>query len=282
MSYVDLHLHLLPGVDDGARDESEALAHARRMVAEGVREAAVTPHIIDTIPLEVASIPDRTEALQRAIDEADLGLRLHPSGEIHPARAATLTASELELLALGPPGARWLLVEAPFDRVDDDFAETCAQLRARGYGLVIGHPERAAGLLAGRGIEIVREQLALGAVAQVNVCSLLGNHGLEAQETAVSLLRSGLAYLIASDGHPGSREHTLRLGFALALRAGASSIQAWRLTQANPRFLLRHGIPQAPLPALAEASLRVGSEGWADRGVPHDAAAAINRSELSS
>ena len=60
------------------------------------------------------------------------------------------------------------------------------------------------------------------------------------------LLRNGLAYLIASDGHPGTRDHTLALGFVLAQRAGASSVQAWRLTQANPRFLLTHGIPQAP------------------------------------
>jgi protein-tyrosine phosphatase len=254
MSYVDLHLHLLPGVDDGARDEAEALSHARRMVAEGVREAAVTPHIAPAIALDIESIPDRAIQLQRAIDRERLGLRLHASGEIHPVRVPTLTARELELLALGPPGARWLLLEVPFEGVDTDFGETCTRLRKHGYGIVIAHPERAVGLLQGRGIEIVREQLALGAVLQVNVCSLLGNHGLEAQETAVALMRNGLVYVLASDGHPGTREHTLRLGFVLALRAGASSIQGWRLTQANPRFLLRHGIPQEPLPALARAS----------------------------
>jgi protein-tyrosine phosphatase len=90
-------------------------------------------------------------------------------------------------------------------------------------------------------------------VLQINVCSLLGNHGLSVQETAVHLLRSGLAYVIASDGHPGSRSQTLRLGFELAMRAGASSIQAWRLTQANPRFLLHQGIPQTSSPATAAA-----------------------------
>ena len=58
-------------------------------------------------------------------------------------------------------------------------------------------------------------------------------------------------YVIASDGHPGTRDHTLALGFVLAQRAGASSVQAWRLTQANPRFLLTHGIPQAPSPVAA-------------------------------
>jgi protein-tyrosine phosphatase len=69
----------------------------------------------------------------------------------------------------------------------------------------------------------------------------------------VALLRSGLAYVIASDGHPGTRDHTVALGFVLAQRAGASSTQAWRLTQDNPRFLLIHGIPDAPSPLTAAA-----------------------------
>ena len=95
-----------------------------------------------------------------------------------------------------------------------------------------------------------------GALAQVNVCSLLGNNGLDVQETAVTLLRSGRAYVIASDGHPGTRDHTVALGFVLALRAGASSVQAWRLTQDNPRFLLMHGIPTAAS-ALSAAALEL-------------------------
>jgi imidazolonepropionase-like amidohydrolase len=66
---------------------------------------------------------------------------------------------------------------------------------------------------------------------------------LEVQQTAVGLVRAGFAFCLASDGHPGSREHTLQLGFHLLLRAGASSAQAFRLTQANPSLLLRQGVP---------------------------------------
>ncbi|HEY5198957.1 MAG TPA: CpsB/CapC family capsule biosynthesis tyrosine phosphatase [Solirubrobacteraceae bacterium] len=253
MSYVDLHLHLLPGVDDGAQDEHDALVHARRLAVEGVREVTVTPHISPSWPLEVASIPGRVAALQKAIDKRSLGVRLHAGGEIHPRSAAGLTDDELEILANGPPGSRWLLLEAPFGGVGDHFIGICDGLRARGFGLVIAHPERAGRLLDDGGVDLLRTQLHAGAVLQINVCSLLGNHGLSVQETAVHLLRSGLAYAIASDGHPGSRSHTLRLGFELAMRAGASSVAAWRLTQANPRFLLHQGIPQTPSPATTAA-----------------------------
>jgi protein-tyrosine phosphatase len=253
MSYVDLHIHLLPGVDDGAADEAAALSHARRLAAEGVRDVTVTPHINDCWPLEVASIPDRVSALASLLERESVGVRVRAGGELDARHARRLSDAELELIAQGPAGSRWLLVEAPFRGLDAGFAADCAELLRRGFGAVLAHPERAAGAGTPAGRQALRELLAVGAVAQVNVCSLLGNNGLEVQETAVSLLRAGHAYVIASDGHPGTRDHTLALGFVLAQRAGASSVQAWRLTQANPRFLLTHGIPQAPSPATAAA-----------------------------
>jgi hypothetical protein len=93
--------------------------------------------------------------------------------------------------------------------------------------------------------------MASGAVLQVSVCSLLGRHGPEAEEAAAHLVRTGLAYLLASDGHGGARGHTLADGIAPARAAGASAVQAWQLTSANPTFLLRHGI--APEPARGRA-----------------------------
>ncbi len=253
MSYVDLHLHLLPGVDDGASDEAASIAHARRLAAEGVRDVTATPHINAYWSLDIATIRQRVAELAALLDEQRIGVRVHAGGELDARHARGLTDGELELIAQGPEGSRWLLVEAPFRGLDEEFANDCAALLERGFGAVIAHPERARGMTEPAGIEALRGLLAAGAVAQVNVCSLLGNNGLAVQETAVSLLRSGLAYVIASDGHPGTRDHTVALGFVLAQRAGASSVQAWRLTQANPRFLLTHGIPQAPSPATAAA-----------------------------
>jgi protein-tyrosine phosphatase len=263
MSYVDLHLHLLPEVDDGARDLRESLSFSRRLVDEGVREVTVTPHVGAGLSYDPLSIPERVEQLQRALDREGVPLRVHPGGEVHPAGARSLSDAELEVVSHGPAGSRWLLVEVPFAGVDAEFIETCGHLRSRGYALLIAHPERAAGILP-EGLELLRTEIEAGALLQVNVCSLLGNHGAEAQDAAHALVRDGRAFVLASDAHPGSREHTLRLGFELALRAGATSLQAWRLTQGNPRFLLEHGIPPAPrwlvapLSPGADAHLRSG------------------------
>ena len=253
MSYVDLHLHLLPGVDDGAPDEAASLEHAARLVDDGVEEASVTPHVGHAaFPLDVATIAERTRELQAAIDAHRIGLRLHPGGEIHPTVAGSLTHADLDALALGPVGARWVLLEAPFAGIDDAFLDGCRHIRHRGFGVVIAHPERAANLMTG-GLRALRPELAAGAVLQVNACSLMGRHGRGPQGAARRLVRTGLAWLIASDGHPPHRGHTLRDGWAAARDAGVSATQAWRLTQANPRFLLRHGLPDIGAALVARA-----------------------------
>lgn len=245
MSYVDLHLHLLPGVDDGARDRDESLRFARRLVAEGITEATVTPHVGTGLSYDPLSIPERVRALQSAIDARGVDLRLHAGGEIHPGGARELSDDELRVISHGPQGSRWVLFEVPFAGVDDDFLDSCAALRRRGYGLLIAHPERALGLMP-EGLGLLRVELEAGALLQVNVSSLLGQHGPEAQRAGAELVRGGLAFVLASDAHPGTREHTLALGFDLAVRAGASHLAAGRLTQGNPRFLLEQGIPPWP------------------------------------
>jgi protein-tyrosine phosphatase len=245
MAYTDLHLHLLPGVDDGARDTEAALAHARMLVADGVAEAAVTPHIGHPVwSLDPLDVPRRTVALQDRLDLERIPLRLHAAGEIHASVAAQLGPDELDAISVGPPEGRWVLLEAPFAGIDDAFLEGCAAIRAHGYGLVLAHPERSLGFL-GDGLARLGREIAEGAVLQVNTCSLLGHHGPEAREGAARLVRSGLAYVVASDGHPGTRTHTLAQGHAAAIAAGASPGRAKRLTRTNPRFLLRHGVPAA-------------------------------------
>ena len=243
MSYVDLHLHLLPGVDDGARDLPEALRHARRLERDGVHEAVLTPHIgHPQFDVEVRLLPERVAAFQHEINAAGIRVQVRCGGELHPLAAPALSDGELDVLAQGPLDSRWLLLEAPFAGIDERFLLSASALQRRGYGLVIAHPERASGLLWG-GLSLLRPLLRGAVVLQVNVCSLLGRHGPDARDAGEHLIRTRLAYVLASDGHPGRRDHTLRAGLELAVRAGASYVHAWQLTQENPRFLLEQGLP---------------------------------------
>jgi len=234
-------------VDDGPEDEAASLIHAERLARDGVHEATVTPHVGHPwFPLDVATIPERTRALQAALDAAGIDLRLHPGGEIYPAAATTLGAAELDVIAHGPRGARWVLLEVPFAGIDEAYLAACAHIRELGFGLLIGHPERAVGFLRG-GRERLREEIAAGALLQVNVCSLLGRQGPEALAGARMLVGEGHAAVLASDGHGGTRAHTLAAGPAAARRAGASVQHSRQLTGVNPRRLLQDGIPARAL-----------------------------------
>src|SRR4051812_47995609 len=123
MSYIDLHLHLLPGVDDGPGSEADAVAHAAKLAAAGVHEATVTPHVGHAaFPLDVSTIADRTRALQATLEKAGIALALPPGGEIRPAGAVDPHRRDLQRIAHGPRGSRWVLLEVPFGGISRRFA----------------------------------------------------------------------------------------------------------------------------------------------------------------
>ena len=247
LAAVDLHLHLLPGLDDGSPDLDAALAHAARMAAAGVTQAACTPHVKHHFPgVDVAAIAGLTAALQDELDAAGIPLELHPSGELDWERAAELSLEELDLLALGPPGARWLLVESPFAGFLDGFVALVAELQAAGFGVLLAHPERASGALAaGPALPLLEDA---GCLLQVSTDSLAGDQGASAQRAAWALVRAGRAAVLASDGHPGSREGVLTTA---AREAGIDGATLAALAVEGPGRLLREGLRPGlrPLPA---------------------------------
>jgi protein-tyrosine phosphatase len=243
MSYVDLHCHILPKLDDGSRSLSESLNFARRLDAEGVRDVAATPHIKHAHhPFDLERLAPLRAALQQTIDAEGLAVTIHRGGELAHEDALTLDPEELELIAQGPEHAPWLLLECPFDGLDDIFDAAASRLQGLGYGLLLAHPERAHS-----DTEALTPHLENGALLQINVSSLLGHHGPRPKRLAEHFVRNGLAYCLASDTHPGTREATLPQGTAALARLGVSEIQAQRLTQSNPRFLLREGITHLAL-----------------------------------
>ena len=248
MSFVDLHVHLLPGLDDGPEDVTGALVLADHLAEHGVEEVVVTPHVgHPDFAVDVAEIPRRTDHLRRALQEAGIPLRLHAGAEIHADAVDRLSRSTIERLAHGPVRGRWVLLEAPFSGIRESFLASIRRLREMGFASVIAHPERSH-----RGQELVREAVRGGAVVQVTVSSLLGSHGPLPRARAEQMVRDGSAYVLASDAHGGLRSHTLREGRDLAVAAGASPERAEQLTDANPRFLLQHGLrglsAQMPVP----------------------------------
>ena len=237
---TELHFHLLPGIDDGPRDLDEAVELARLAVADGTGVVTATPHVRDLLRAgALAELPARVREVQDALDAAGVPLAVRTGAELAHHDLGALTDDELEAIAQGPAGRRWILIEAPLFGDAEGFLDATAELRSRGFGTLIGHPERCAGLMAMPGA-LARERAA-GALAQVNASSLTGYHDRAARRWGLELVRSGQADLIASDAHRPARPPRLTAALAVLADAGVPAERRAALA-ALPGALLEHGI----------------------------------------
>jgi protein-tyrosine phosphatase len=242
---AELHFHLLPGVDDGPVDGDEAIELARLAVADGTTLVTVTPHVRDLLALGILDeLAARVRALAAALRDAGVPLELRTGAELAHEDVGRVGEAELEAIAQGPAGARWVLLEAPLFSADlDGFLAATAEVRARGFGTLIGHPERCAVLMQEPGA--VAAERRAGARLQVNGSSLTGLHGAAARAGALELIRSGAADVIASDAHRPTRPPVLSAALEAVVADGMSRARAEALVSAVPRDLLRRGIPAA-------------------------------------
>jgi len=237
---AEIHFHLLPGVDDGPATIEDSLELARLAAHDGTRTIVATPHIRHGWVEETSELPDLVREVQRAVDREAIPIRVVCGGEICTSIVGKLTQADLARIAVGPPGSAWLLLECPFD----DFAAVrpaAQELRDRGFTVVLAHPERSAGVLAGDCREL-RAELAAGSLAQINVWSLAGGYDEQSQIAARQIVRRRLAGAIASDSHPGLRKPALALGMDLLMQAGETFQTARVLAEVTPRVLVAEGL----------------------------------------
>jgi protein-tyrosine phosphatase len=234
---TELHFHLLPGVDDGPETMDESLTLARLAVEDGTATVVCTPHARD---VDVRTVPERVEQLRAELRAAGIPLKIVPGVELAQDDIARLGRAELEIAAHGPADRRWVLLEAPLFLDAPGLLEAAGELTARGYGLLLGHPERCADLMAvGGGLD---ELLQAGVRLQVNGSSLTGRHGAQAQEWALELARGGRVSVVASDAHRPTRGPVLTLAVAALVQAGVPPEAAERMVAATPRCLLEEGL----------------------------------------
>jgi protein-tyrosine phosphatase len=248
MSVADLHFHLLPGVDDGPSEIKESVELARAAAAEGTGTVVATPHVRDDYVTDVLDLHNRVTSVRAAIAAAGIELEVLGGGEVAHEMVGRLRQHELEAVAQGPPGARWILVETPFGAIGEDFHAATAELRRRGFGVVLAHPERGAdaALCSAAGL---RRELSAGSLAQVNAMSLAGGHGDDAEVAALALVAEGLVAVVASDAHGPTRPPALAIARRAMEDRGVPAPVARALTGRATRRLLIRGVK--PPSALA-------------------------------
>jgi protein-tyrosine phosphatase len=199
---IDLHTHILPGVDDGASTVGDAVALARMASDDGVSTIVATPHRGPWAYREDrADAERRLEEVRLACQHAGIDVDLLLGGEVFI--APNLAEQVREGLALTINGGRYLLVEWAYDHYPAYSEQAIFDLRLRGIVPIVAHAERYR--FVRRDPTYLATLIERGVLVQITASSLLGEFGLAIQKLAETLLVDGLAQVIASDSHGVSR-----------------------------------------------------------------------------
>ena len=243
---IDLHTHVLPGIDDGPAELSGSLALLAAAVEEGTAALAATPHVRpdhpDVVPGELAG---RVSAVAAAAAEAGLEIDVVAGGEVDLVWAQQASEDELRAVSFCQQG-RDLLVETPYGELSERFEDQLFHLSVRGYRVLLAHPERS------RTFQRDRRRLATlvehGTLLQVTAVSLSSTERRSrSRRLALELVRNELAHVIASDAHGG---HIPRAGLSAGVEAAARIAPRraqWMVTDAPAAILAGDPLPPAPV-----------------------------------
>ncbi len=247
---IDLHCHLLPGIDDGPADAAASIEQARLHVAAGVKTVVCTPHVSHSHRNSAAGIAEATAALRETLGAAGVPLLVAPGAEVSLSRAIELDDHELAALHLG--GGPWVLLEPPLGSEVPRLAQMVAGIQSRGHQVLIAHPERCSAFH--HDSALLGELVRAGAAAQVTAASLTGQFGRTVQKLAMGMVEAELVHVIASDAHDPVRRGP---GLAEPLAAaGLEGLTEWACA-AVPAAMLA-GEPLPPRPAGVGKQRRKG------------------------
>jgi protein-tyrosine phosphatase len=256
---IDLHCHVLPGIDDGPATIEDSVALVRAAAAAGVRVMVATPHVSWRYPNEAPTIARLTGELNERLRQEKIAVEIRPGAEIAMTRVEDIEPDQLERLSLG--GGPWVLLEPPFAPIVTGLGDVVAALRSAGWHVVLAHPERCPALH--RDPRMVESLVADGVLTSVTAGSLVGRFGGEVRRFAKRLVEQGLVHNVASDAHDAIRRPP---GIALELaEAGLGELTDW-LAHAVPAAILSgEEIPARPTPPVVKGKLRPRLARWRRR-----------------
>jgi protein-tyrosine phosphatase len=246
---IDLHCHILPGLDDGAKNLEEAIEMARIAAHDGITKIVATPHLFRRYSHfeDFSLIEEKQQELCRALKENNIPLDIFIGAEIHISHnLIDEIKKNRENLVLNK--SSYLIVEFPSDHVFSGVKNLFFDLMSEAITPIIAHPERNSVFASYP--DLLYELIHMGGLCQANSGSFLGLYGEKTVEAVSRFLRLGLVHFIASDGHNTS-SIAPRLSEAInkaGLIVGEES--ALRLAKDNPQAVLEDKeLPYLPTPS---------------------------------
>jgi protein-tyrosine phosphatase len=245
---IDLHCHMLPGIDDGAPDRGVALAMARCAVADGITVTACTPHIYPGLyDNDRNGIARAIKAFQDLLAEEGVQLRLVNGADTHLAPDLIAGIREGRVPTLND--SRYLLLEPPHHSMPPRFEESVFSLRTAGIIPVITHPERLSWIEDNYGI--FQRLVQGGSWMQVTSGSLTGRFGSRPRYWGERMLDEGLVHILATDSHHIDRRPPLLAEGREAAAKRVGEAEAWHMVRTRPQGII-DDIPVEDMPGLPE------------------------------
>jgi protein-tyrosine phosphatase len=243
---IDLHCHILPGLDDGPANIDFSMAMARTAAECGTQILVATPHVRADYPDVTPEVIEAgVETLNRRLAEEDLALSVLPGAEVSFTRIADIEPDDLPRFCLGDSSC--LLLEAPVRRATIDVERAVEAIQERGLKPVLAHPERSSIFL--KDPQRLEGLVERGALCSITAASMSGGFGERVQRFAVQLLVAGLVHDVASDAHDHvHRPPDLVSGFdeLESQLPGIREHSAWFTVTAPVAILAGRPVPPAP------------------------------------
>jgi protein-tyrosine phosphatase len=243
---IDLHCHLLPGIDDGPDTMADALGMARDEVDAGIRTAVATPHVDQRWGVTTRSIGPAVDELRAALAADNIALEVVSGAEVSIGRWMRLDPTERAEAALGD--GPYVLVEMPHFQGVTGFDRALRTRLSTGERLILAHPERCPAFH--RRPEILASLVGAGALTSVTAGALAGRFGESVRRFSLQLLESGLVHNVASDAHDQrGRPPGIDEGLAAADRVlpGTLGLREWLTVEVPAAVLAGDSIPERPL-----------------------------------
>jgi protein-tyrosine phosphatase len=245
---IDLHSHLLPGIDDGAPDLAASIAMGRAAVGGGVEAIVATPHVSSNYPNDPLQFAERVAQVQSALDDAGVALRVHQGAEISHAMLHELSADALRACTLGD--GNFILLEPPLGGPAPFIDRMAYDLQAKGFNVLIAHPERIHAFH--RKVEVLEQMVEHGCLTSVTAGSVTGQFGGTVKRFTQELFGRGLVHNLASDAHDAQyRSPALRPMLDSAV-AELPELEGWLdyLTVEAPRAIVAGETPRGAVPVI--------------------------------
>jgi len=246
---IDLHCHVLAGIDDGPQTIEDSLALAQAAVAAGASTLVATPHVSSRYPNAPETIARLVSALNARLQTDGVALEILPGAEIATTRLVDITPAQLRSLGLN--GGPWLLVEPPFTATATGLDAVLLDLQRNGHRIVLAHPERCPAFH--RDPQMLESLVRAGVLTSITAGALVGHFGKQVRRFALGLAEAEMIHNVASDAHDLDQR---RPGITAELeQSGLAPLAQW-LTHAVPDAILNGRETMPPRPTSNRSAVK--------------------------